>query len=242
MSSINQIICERRNYTAIKNKHAHDFYQLLLPLQGSLYIETNQHHITLDDHHLFLLPPDCEHLFFSHDRNEFLVLDIPTFTFSVDSVQANQGSIHLPCDDHWKAIRFLLLNESSNKQANQQGLLHLLHYASQLFKAKKEYPSLQYIHEHYHEDISVQNLAELEHYQLSYYIQWFRGKTGMTPKAYIQHLRMQEAKQLLRETNLSISHIAHQVGYEYQASLTRLFVQYEDMTPKEYRSQHRQSG
>lgn len=55
-------------------------------------------------------------------------------------------------------------------------------------------------------------------------------------QTYIQKLRLQEAKQLLRETNYSMLAIAQQVGYEHQASLTRIFKQFEGMTPYAYRN------
>jgi AraC-like DNA-binding protein len=58
---------------------------------------------------------------------------------------------------------------------------------------------------------------------------------GVSVQLYLQKLRLQEAKQLLRETNYNILAIAQQIGYEHQASLTRIFKQFEGITPRDYR-------
>jgi transcriptional regulator GlxA family with amidase domain len=60
---------------------------------------------------------------------------------------------------------------------------------------------------------------------------------GVTPQTYIQTVRLTEAKRLLQETDFSILAIAQQVGYEQQASLTRVFKQLEGTTPSNYRRQ-----
>lgn len=57
----------------------------------------------------------------------------------------------------------------------------------------------------------------------------------------MQLLRLDRAKTLLRETNLSILQIAQQVGYDHHTSLTRLFKQLEQTTPQAYRQRTRKS-
>ena len=52
---------------------------------------------------------------------------------------------------------------------------------------------------------------------------------------YIQTSRVELAKKLLLETDLSINEITEQVGYEYALSFTRLFKKYEQVSPSEYR-------
>jgi AraC-like DNA-binding protein len=234
-----QTVCERRTYTDFRNTHAHDFFQLLLPLQGSLHIETQDHNILLNEEHLFLLPPNSRHTFYSKDRNEFLVLDIPVHRFPTDRFSKVEEEKHLALDDRWRAIRFLFLHDMQDRDRHHQGVNDLLHYASRLFRESSEKAlSLQYIHDHYCELISLQTLADLEHYNPSYYSQWFREKVGTTPKVYIQKLRLGHAKKLLQSTHLSILQITQQVGYEHHSSLTRLFQQFEGMTPNAYRNMY----
>ncbi|MDI4664738.1 helix-turn-helix domain-containing protein [Xanthobacter autotrophicus] len=63
----------------------------------------------------------------------------------------------------------------------------------------------------------------------------FRAATGYSPLAYVQTLRIEEAKQILETSDATASDIAHQVGYEDEASFRRLFRRMTGMTPSTYR-------
>lgn len=63
----------------------------------------------------------------------------------------------------------------------------------------------------------------------------FRAATGYAPLAYLQALRIEEAKQLLETGNEAVEEIARQVGYEDPASFRRLFRRLVAMSPGEYR-------
>ncbi|SFG79259.1 AraC-type DNA-binding protein [Desulfotomaculum arcticum] len=235
MRQINFTLAEKISFTAIEHTHAHNFGHLILPLQGTLFLRTNQQVMTVNDQHLLLLPPDCVHTYYAKERNEFLVLFIPGFMFS-NNYNAGEAR-HLELDSRWHALRYLMLSECQGKKADTAAINHLLHYSFRVIRQNQESPSIRYIHEYYYVNISLEALAGLEHYNVSYYSQWFQKKMGVTPQTYIQQVRLNEAKRLLRETNFSILDIAQQVGYEYQASLTRLFKRFEGTTPCNYRRQ-----
>lgn len=63
----------------------------------------------------------------------------------------------------------------------------------------------------------------------------FRTATGYSPLAYIQALRVEEAKQLLETTNTAVEAIGREVGYEDAASFRRLFRRLAGISPAEYR-------
>jgi AraC-like DNA-binding protein len=233
------ILGECRTYSDLTYTHDHIFAQLILPLQGTLFIETSSHHFELDDSRLFFLPPKCQHTFYANNNNEFLVLDIPSFMLASDQTSKIQGGLSTVLDDRWQAIRFLMLSEVSHQSTANQDLTNLFHYAYKLLLQDYRPRSLQYIHANYHESLEVQKLADLEGYNLTYYCEWFKKLTGVSPKSYIQKLRLKKAKELLEDTNLSIFQIAQQVGYEHHSSLTRLFQHYENVTPLAYRQQTR---
>jgi AraC-like DNA-binding protein len=164
-------------------------------------------------------------------RNEILVLDIPSPAFTP------QKESHLTLDKRWRALRFLFLEES--KKGNGNAIDQLLPYAINALEEENQPSSIQYIHEHFRESISLNKLADLEHYHTAYYHRWFRKQTGMSTTKYIQTLRLKEAKRLLENTDLPIYRVAIEVGYNHQSSLTRLFLQHEKITPNVYRKQVR---
>ena len=67
----------------------------------------------------------------------------------------------------------------------------------------------------------------------------FSRATGLAPLAYIQRLRIEEAKRRLERTDLPIDEISWTVGYEEPAFFRRLFKRITDITPGEYRRKFR---
>lgn len=63
----------------------------------------------------------------------------------------------------------------------------------------------------------------------------FRAATGYSPLAYVQALRIEEAKQLLETASTPVEAVAREVGYEDAASFRRLFRRLAGMTPGDYR-------
>jgi transcriptional regulator GlxA family with amidase domain len=63
----------------------------------------------------------------------------------------------------------------------------------------------------------------------------FKAATGYSPLAYIQALRIEEAKQMLETADEPVDAIARQVGYEDAASFRRLFRRQTGMNPGDYR-------
>ncbi|MEX3623238.1 AraC family transcriptional regulator [Viridibacillus arvi] len=240
MEPIREIVVERRTYTSIQEKHSHRFAQLILPLQGELSIKTESKKLLLDPETIFFLPPECHHTFHSVERNEFLVLDIPHFMLNERQLQNRELSYEL--NNQWKGIRYLLLNELEQQSWNGSAVKELYPYISRCLIQEQQAKSITYIHDHYNENISVHDLAALEHYNRSYYSEWFLKETGQLPTVYIQDVRMKKAKELLRDTELPILHIAIQVGLEHQSSFTRLFQKHEGVTPSQYRKNQRQKN
>lgn len=235
MNTINRIVCERRIWKDVKLLHTHEFGQLIFPLKGILTLKTKNQFISMNSRTLFYLPPECKHLFYAQENwAECLVVDIPIFILSDITKLKSESGIYLDMNENWQALRYLILTEVYRKDPSVN---HLIFYLFSLLQKQNENsPSLQYIYEHYFENIPLETLARLEHYNVSYYGQWFQKKMGVTPVQYIQKLRLEKAKQLLRETNFSILDITHQIGYNHQSYLTRIFKQVEGITPQQYKN------
>lgn len=233
---MNSIICERRVYKEKYNIHTHSYGQLILPIKGNLKIETNKKSLNLNNEQIFFLPVNCEHLFSADKVNEFLVLDIPINYLKNNDMNKIVGGKELILDDKWKAIKHLFLSEINNNNNNSSSRINnLFLYAYDLIMSNNKFSSVKYIEEHYTENINLKKLAEIEHYNTNYYIEWFKNNMGVSPYEYIKKIRIDKSKELLINTDLSILQIGESVGYKYNSSFTRAFKDLEDITPNDFR-------
>lgn len=94
--------------------------------------------------------------------------------------------------------------------------------------------TIQHMHTHYMDDISLDScamLVETTTYTLS---RAFKQMVGMNFVDYLTQYRVDKAKELLRTTDLRINDIAEQVGYQH-SYFNRIFKRYEGLTPSQYR-------
>ncbi|MCC3372011.1 response regulator transcription factor [Cohnella sp. REN36] len=73
--------------------------------------------------------------------------------------------------------------------------------------------AVRYVHEHYHENITLGLLADEIHISKNYLGQIFRNGTGETFNQYVTRIRMEKARQMILEGKLYIYEIAMKVGY-----------------------------
>ena len=89
----------------------------------------------------------------------------------------------------------------------------------------------EYMELHATEGITVQQVAAFAGLHRSYFTQTFASRVGMPPMKYIQKIRMDKAKRLLKETNASITEIALSLGYPNLYAFTRAFKMYYQVSP-----------
>lgn len=101
-------------------------------------------------------------------------------------------------------------------------------------------PLLSWLEKHYTDwDLSLPMLAEQSGFSEIYLRQLFHKYQGVSPKQYIQALRMQKARQLLSEGTLPVTVIAAQCGFSSIHHFCRAFKEVNGQTPGEYRNNNR---
>ena len=101
-----------------------------------------------------------------------------------------------------------------------------------LSKIKK---AVDYIRRHYAEEITLRSLSE--HLQLSenHLSRLFTKETGESFISFLTRLRIQKAKELLRQTELPIGEISEAIGYANQEHFSRVFKKLAGVSPSAYR-------
>lgn len=97
---------------------------------------------------------------------------------------------------------------------------------------------IKQVHDNYCEDISLKQLSEELHINVMYLGQLFKKEVGMSLSKYLNYYRIEQAKTLLTQTNLTVAEIGFKVGYQNQAYFYRVFKSSENKSPKEYRNEY----
>jgi AraC-like DNA-binding protein len=87
----------------------------------------------------------------------------------------------------------------------------------------------------YHEVLDLETLAETAGYSRYHFARSFRDAFGETPGDYLARRRIERAKQLLREANLTVTEICHLVGFSSLGSFSTRFRDLVGMPPTAYR-------
>ncbi len=94
---------------------------------------------------------------------------------------------------------------------------------------------IDYINEHL-EDVKLSDLAQLLGISQFHFSRLFKRSMGVAPHQYVLQQRVERAKQLLKETKLSVMEIALLCGFSSHSHLGKYFRQHTGMAPKAYRS------
>jgi len=92
-----------------------------------------------------------------------------------------------------------------------------------------------HLQKHLADELDLQSLASRFYMSSRTLIRRFKQATGDTPMAFLQKLRVEQAKKLLESSLLPVEDVMARVGYQDISSFRKLFMQYTSLTPKSYR-------
>lgn len=93
----------------------------------------------------------------------------------------------------------------------------------------------EYIRKSYMNDISMQDAARAVNYSETYFCKMFKQQFGMNFTAYLTEYRMNEARKLLKQPNVSVKEIGARVGYADSNYFARVFKRNCKVSPSEFR-------
>ena len=95
--------------------------------------------------------------------------------------------------------------------------------------------SIQYINTHYHQRLTLDDLAGRVFLSPPYFSRIFKEETGETFTAYLNRVRVDRSRELLRHKHLRLADIALLVGFEDQSYFTKVFKKVTGIPPLRYR-------
>lgn len=141
-------------------------------------------------------------------------------------------------------------NKKNGYEVKANGILYDL--VARLIEANTQAPPLvsarqgeyidritRFIELHYGQELSVTQLASAVGLDRSYLTLLFKKNTGKSLNDFLIHFRMEKAKELLQNPNLSINEISFTVGYGDPYAFSKRFKKVTGMNPSEFRNREK---
>lgn len=97
---------------------------------------------------------------------------------------------------------------------------------------------LQYLDANYSRQVTLESAAQQIGLTPAYLSRIFKKETGCTFNQYLNRIRIEKARDLLRYSQMSLSDIALHTGYGDQSYFTKVFQRITGMSPGNYRKKH----
>jgi YesN/AraC family two-component response regulator len=98
---------------------------------------------------------------------------------------------------------------------------------------------IEFINLHYAEDLCLEKMAGMTETSPKYFSNFFKKAIGINFIEYLNKIRIQHAKELLKNSDILISDIGSKVGYANSSTFTSTFKKYCGISPAEYRKDFR---
>ena len=242
--------------------HGHQHFIMTLITQGQGIQTLNGKEIPFGKDDLFLLSPadfhsntliDCEGYEYYRLCFSYKLLDSRlSGLFAADKLPLH---LHLSPESaaYITAIFSQLAEESENGEdrpghnAYLQALAEqiLILVLRQLPPSQAATPStpvnkaLGYVHDHFHEQISVADAAAVAGYTPNYFNSCFRSQIGLPFGEYLRNMRLNYAENLLRASAMPVTEIAYESGFSSLSHFSRSFRERYGCAPQEYRKREK---
>lgn len=126
---------------------------------------------------------------------------------------------------------YILLSLHSNSGAQSSNSISKQHV-----EAAKAYMQINF-----HNYITISEVASYIYIDPRYMYNLFIKYEGVSPKKYLNNLKISKACELLEKTNLSISEVANSVGYDDSLQFSKFFTSQMKISPSKYKDLHNKS-
>ena len=156
----------------------------------------------------------------------------------------NQLKARLP-----KLLEQDVLEQVKNKEDKEQLYQWMMDYISHIVKQNKEDEGrnivqrvLDYMESHYEENIKMESIADLFHYNNAYLGKMIRKEKGDSFNNILDQIRIKKAMELLKNTDDKIYQISEQVGFRNIDYFYTKFKKFAGISAKEYRKRNKEEG
>lgn len=221
-----------------------NFYGLTFAISGEIVYTLNKKEYISDKEHLLLLPKGQSYSLQCTDSGSF-----PVINFEIANAQSFPQIMTFPVRDHvslhnlfWELEVQAKTGDTKNRLYRMALLYQLLSYAiipdeEQQSSPKRLVlrPALEYLENNYdNPNLNNALLSKKSCISEVYFRKLFKEEYGLSPKQYVQQIRINKAKELLRSEYLSVTTVAEMVGYSSIFNFSKAFKTQTGYAPSEY--------
>jgi AraC family transcriptional regulator len=180
----------------------------------------------LDDHY-FTAP---------HERIELynkLFYKSEQFSTLIKAIQNNSADKLLREENLYKLLCILLEENKEIKKRTAQ--LPSIKNSTREEIIRRLLYSVDYIHSHYEKDLSLEELASVACFSKFHFLRLFKIVFGKTPHQFINQVKVEKAKRVLKQTSYDVTLIARNLGFDTASSFSRMFYNQVGVYPSQYR-------
>jgi len=231
---------------------------LLYCIDGEGSVELDNKVYVLKANTFFIIPKNISHRYFSSLKNPWSIYwmhfsGVNSRMIYERALVEGQLQVHsIPFEqdriDIFNQI-YTMLEESFGTKEMEIMNFRLLYFVTSLIYYKEINPSvyskdavsssISFMKDNLDKRLTVNQLADQQKISLSHYLRIFKQKTGISPIAYYNQLKIQHSCQYLYFTDKSIKEICTALGIDDQYYFSRLFSKLIGTSPSEYRKKHK---
>jgi AraC-like DNA-binding protein len=244
-----------RSYTRTMCMHAHDYYQLVLPLNGHIDISLNTFSGCVGVGEGICIAPGAIHGFTADEQAKFIVADLPSVPGNIaggtlfpegsdpaDGSDPAKGApifqISTPMQAFLAYVEVQLTHHITDDENDAMLSLFSALLAQQqrgVATDKRIIPVLSCIHQDVAYPHTITSLAKIACVGATQFKKRFIAATGMGLREYLINVRMEKARALLSNTDMPIIAVAVNVGYDDVSAFTRRFKHHVGMPPTHFK-------
>lgn len=227
-----------RSYSTKPTIHAHDFYQLVLPLRGVISIQVGLFDGKVAPGECVIVKEKEEHLFTAKPEARFVVADMITVPENISTYQDVVFAVKKPLTLYLNFIEAQLEQQVNTvlEEAIYNTFYHLLSEHILLPKLDKRIANaIDYIEHNLNNRLTIEVLASAANLSPTQFKVLFKQQTDQTVMDYVSKARIEKAQALLCHTDYPLKMIGEMVGYTDLSSFSRRFTQIVGLPPSKFK-------
>lgn len=239
--------------------HSHPFFEWVWCVENQAFLQVGKQVFRLNAGDFFFLPPGEMHAdVYTPALKEHRILwcachngalGAHLHEYTPVNHQRHLAGTSAPAPPFVSSLLGALQHEWKTRQKHQQqicsalvqALIHLMLRAFEdvdgsgdFIPGKIAVRVNHYLNEHFHEPLSLAHIAHAMHISRNYLATLYKQETSTTIGQALRRIRLEHAKKMLLETDLSAQQIARAVGYASPEHFSRVFQQQEGVPPGRY--------